>query len=401
MVLVADAGANPSVAASTGSGRFPGSGIAAPRDALERIVAEHELFQPLTVRSLTVPNRFAMAPMTRQASPGGVPGADVAEYYRRRAAGGVGLIITEGIRLPDPAAGYPYAVPTIAGDDVLAGWRRVVDAVHGEGATIAAQLWHQGAQRDDADGVVPVSPSGVDGLGNPKGRALEIEELPRVAHLYADSAATARALGFDAVEIHGAHGYLLDEFFWERTNLRTDGYGGSLSARTRFPAEVVAAVRAAVGPDYPIIFRFSQWKGTDYTATIAEDPTQLQELLSPLVEAGVDMLHPSTRRHYVPAFPDYDGELSLAGWAKKVTGLPVIAVGSVGLETQFRSEKRGQVIQPAPVDRLVEQFDAGEFDIAAIGRALLADPGWVNRLRNGELDGFTGYDPATALAALT
>lgn len=364
-------------------------------------MAEREFFQPLTVRSLTVPNRFAMAPMTRQASPGGIPGADVAEYYRRRAAGGVGLIITEGIRLPDPAAGYPYAVPTIAGDDALAGWRRVVDAVHGEGATIAAQLWHQGAQRDDADGVVPVSPSGVDGLGNPKGRALATEELPRVAHLYAESAATARALGFDAVEIHGAHGYLLDEFFWERTNLRTDGYGGSLSARTRFPAEVVAAVRAAVGPDYPIIFRFSQWKGTDYTATIADDPTQLQELLSPLVEAGVDMLHPSTRRHYVPAFPGYDGELSLAGWAKKVTGLPVIAVGSVGLETQFRSEKRGQVIRPAPVDRLLEQFDAGEFDIAAIGRALLADPGWVNRLRNGELDGFTGYDPATALAALT
>ncbi|MFY2858801.1 NADH:flavin oxidoreductase [Mycobacterium sp. THU-M104] len=364
-------------------------------------MAEHDLFTPFTVRSLSVPNRFAMAPMTRQASPGGIPGADVAEYYRRRAAGGVGLIITEGIRLPDPAAGYPYTVPTIAGDDVAAGWRRVVDAVHGEGAAIAAQLWHQGAQRDDADGVVPVSPSGVDGLGTPKGRALQADELPRVAQLYADSAATARDLGFDAVEIHGAHGYLLDEFFWERTNLRTDAYGGSLSARTRFPAEVIAAVRAAVGPDHPIIFRFSQWKGTDYTATIAEDPTQLQELLSPLVEAGVDMLHPSTRRHYVPAFPGYDGKLSLAGWAKKVTGLPVIAVGSVGLETQFRSEKRGQVIQPAPVERLVEQFDAGEFDIAAIGRALLADPGWVNRLRNGDLDGFTGYDPATALAALS
>ncbi|MGF2945970.1 NADH:flavin oxidoreductase [Mycobacterium sp. Lab-001] len=364
-------------------------------------MAEHDLFTPFTVRSLSVPNRFAMAPMTRQASPGGIPGADVAEYYRRRAAGGVGLIITEGIRLPDPAAGYPYTVPTIAGDDVAAGWRRVVDAVHGEGAAIAAQLWHQGAQRDDADGVVPVSPSGVDGLGTPKGRALSADELPRVAQLYADSAATARDLGFDAVEIHGAHGYLLDEFFWERTNLRTDAYGGSLSARTRFPAEVVAAVRAAVGPDHPIIFRFSQWKGTDYTATIADDPTQLQELLSPLAEAGVDMLHPSTRRHYVPAFPGYDGELSLAGWAKKVTGLPVIAVGSVGLETQFRSEKRGQVIQPAPVERLVEQFDAGEFDIAAIGRALLADPGWVNRLRNGDLDGFTGYDPATALAALS
>ncbi len=367
---------------------------------LHTVVATQDLFQPLTVGSLTVPNRFAMAPMTRQASPGGVPGADVAEYYRRRAAGGVGLIITEGVRLPDPAAAHPFSIPTLAGDDVLAGWSRVTEAVHADGATIAAQLWHQGAQRDDADGVVPVGPSGVDGLGQPRGRALETDELERIAELFAQSARTARDVGFDAVELHGAHGYLLDEFLWERTNLRTDGYGGSLSARTRFPAEVVAAVRGAVGPDYPIIFRFSQWKGVDYAASIADDPTQLQELLTPLVEAGVDVFHPSTRRHYAPAFPDHDGELSLAGWTKKVTGLPVIAVGSVGLETQFRSEKRGQIIQPASVDRLLEQFDAGEFDIVAIGRALLADPGWVNRLRAGELDGFSGYDPETALSAL-
>ncbi|BBZ36309.1 NADH:flavin oxidoreductase [Mycolicibacterium confluentis] len=358
-----------------------------------------DLFQPFTVGSLTVPNRFAMAPMTRQASPDGVPGPDVAEYYRRRAAGGVGLIITEGVRLPDPAAGHPYSIPTLAGDEVLDGWRRVVDAVHREGATIAAQLWHQGAQRDDSDGVVPVSPSGVDGLGNPKGRALRTEELPGVADLFAQSARTAREVGFDAVEIHGAHGYLLDEFLWTRTNLRTDEYGGSLAERTRFPAEVVAAVRAAVGSDYPIIFRFSQWKGTDYTASIADDPTTLQELLAPLAAAGVDIFHPSTRRHYVPAFPDHD-ESSLAGWTKKVTGVPVIAVGSVGLETQFRSEKRGQVIQPAPIDQLVAQFDSDEFDIVAIGRALLADPAWVNRLRDGELGRFGGYDPETALASL-
>ncbi|MCV7385713.1 NADH:flavin oxidoreductase [Mycolicibacter longobardus] len=363
-------------------------------------MAIDDLFQPLTVRSLTVPNRFAMAPMTRQASPDGIPGSDVAEYYRRRAAGGVGLIITEGIRLPDPAAGYPFSVPTLAGDEVLAGWRRVVDGVHSEGATVAAQLWHQGIERADADGVQPVGPSGINGRGEPRGRALRTDELPEVAQLYASSAATARDVGFDAVEIHGAHGYLLDEFLWERTNRRTDGYGGSLAERTRFPAEVVAAIRAAVGPDYPIIFRFSQWKGTDYAASIADDPTQLEELLTPLVRAGVDVLHPSTRRHYVPAFPDQDTDLSLAGWTKKVTGKPVIAVGSVGLETQFRSEKRGEVIRPAPLDRLVKQFEAGEFDVVAIGRALLADPTWVNRLRHNELDGFDGYDAAAALSAL-
>ena len=387
-------------AAATAEQNGKWSGIGAAAAALQARMALEDLFQPLTVRSLTTPNRFAMAPMTRQASPGGVPGPEVAEYYRRRAAGGVGLIITEGVRLPDPAAGYPSSIPTLAGDDVLAGWRRVVDGVHREGGTIAAQLWHQGAERDDADGVVPVSPSGLDGLGRPKGRALETAELPELAELFARAAVTARDIGFDAVEVHGAHGYLLDEFLWARTNLREDGYGGPIAGRTRFPAEVVAAIRAAVGPDYPIIFRFSQWKGLDYQASIAEHPEQLQELLAPLVDAGVDVLHPSTRRHYAAAFPDHDPDLSLAGWTGKLTGLPVITVGSVGLETQFRSEKQGELIRPASVERLVAQFDAGEFDVVAIGRALLADPGWVNRLRDGNLDGFSGYDPATALAAL-
>ncbi len=170
--------------------------------------------------------------------------------------------------------------------------------MHGHGGAIAAQLWHQGAERGDADGIVPVSPSGVNSLGEPKGRALRTDELAGVAGSFAAAARNARDVGFDAVELHGAHGYLLDEFLWARTNLRTDGYGGDLTARTRFPAEVVAAVRAAVGPDFPIIFRFSQWKQTDYAASIAGDPAELQELLAPLVDAGVDMFHPSTRRHH-------------------------------------------------------------------------------------------------------
>jgi 2,4-dienoyl-CoA reductase-like NADH-dependent reductase (Old Yellow Enzyme family) len=359
-----------------------------------------ELFRPLTVRSMTIPNRFAMAPMTRQSSPGGVPGPNVAEYYARRAAGGVGLIITEGVRLPDAAAGFPESIPTLAGADVLAGWRRVTKAVHAEGAVIAAQLWHQGAERGDADGVAPVSPSGVNGLGQPKGRALSSTELAGVAAQFALAARNAREVGFDAVEIHGAHGYLLDEFFWEKTNLRTDEYGGALSARTRFPAEVVAAVRAAVGPDFPIIFRFSQWKGTDYDASLVGDPTELQELLAPLVDAGVDVFHPSTRRHYAAAFPDVDPVLSLAGWTKKVTGVPVIAVGSVGLDTAFRDEGPRKQISPAAADQVVAQFDAGEFDVIAIGRALLADPTWVNRLRDDALDGFNGYEPESALSTL-
>jgi 2,4-dienoyl-CoA reductase-like NADH-dependent reductase (Old Yellow Enzyme family) len=360
-----------------------------------------DLFSPLSVRSMTIRNRFAMAPMTRSASPDGIPGADVAKYYARRAAGGVGLIITEGVRLPDPAAGWPTSIPTLAGDEALAGWRAVTNAVHGHGAAIAAQLWHQGAERDQRDGVVAVSPSGVNGAGEHKGRALGTDELAQVADLYAVAARNARDIGFDAVELHGAHGYLLDEFLWARTNLRSDRYGGDVGNRTRFPAEVVAAVRSSVGPDFPIIFRFSQWKQSDYSASIAEDPTRLQEVLGPLVDAGVDMFHPSTRRHYQPAFPNADPVLSLGGWTKKVTGVPVIAVGSVGLQTEFTPGLAGAPIAAAPVDRVLDQFVSGEFDVVAVGRALLADPTWVNRLRDDSLDGFNGFDARTALARLS
>lgn len=362
------------------------------------------LFTPVTIGSLTLPNRFAMAPMTRFASPAGVPGPDVAPYYARRAAGGTGLIITEGIRVPHRSAG-PDSVPRIDGVDVLRSWRAVTDAVHAAGGAIAAQLWHEGSQRDVVDGArvgqVPVSPSGIDVAGNRVGRALHTDELGTLADVYALAASNARRAGFDAVEVHGGHGYLLDQFLWEETNRRTDGYGGSLSARTRFPAEVVAAVRAAVGPGFPIAFRFSQWKINRYDAQLAATPAELEELLAPLIAAGVDLFHPSTRRHYLPAFPDQDPRLSMAGWVRKLTGLPVIAVGSVGLDTEFAFRLgAGERIPPAPVCRLLDEYEAGEFDIVAIGRALLADPGWVGRLRDGELDGFAGFDADSALARL-
>ncbi len=363
-----------------------------------------DLFTPLTIGSLRLRNRFAMAPMTRAASPGGIPGPDVAAYYGRRSAGGTALIITEGVRIPHPAAGWLGAIPELDGAEVLRGWRAVTDAVHAGGGAIAAQLWHQGAARGEHDGdaadQLPVSPSGLDVAGNPVGRALGTDELAPVADAYARAAVNARDAGFDAVELHGAHGYLLDQFLWAETNHRTDGYGGSLEARTRFPAEVVAAVRAAVGPQFPIIYRFSQWKMNRYDGSVAANSEELERVLGPLVDAGVDVLHPSTRRHYLPAFPDEDPQLSLAGWTKKVTGKPVIAVGSVGLETEFKPGGPGGPIPAAPVDRLLDQFDAGEFDIIAVGRALLADPNWVNHLRDGQLGEFGGFDAATALSRL-
>ena len=231
------------------------------------------LFEPFAVKSLQLRNRFTMAPMTRAFSPGGIPGDDVAAYYRRRAAGGVGLVITEGTYIPDPAAGSHTRVPLLYGQDSLAGWKSVVDAVHDEGGQIIQQLWHLGVERGPQPRLNPdvttASPSGIALDGTRLGREFTSSDLDALRESWVAAAVNARDVGFDGIELHGAHGYLLDQFLWDRTNVRSDGYGGSLEDRTRFPAEVVAAIREAVGEDFAIVYRFSQWKSNHYDSRIA------------------------------------------------------------------------------------------------------------------------------------
>lgn len=196
-----------------------------------------------------------MAPMTRNFSPDGVPGRDVADYYTRRATGGVGLIITEGTYIDHDSAGTSGRVPRFHGEEALAGWADVVDSVHRVGGAIIPQLWHVGVTRTKgAPPVVdaePVGPSGVSLEGEPKGRAMTQKDLDDVIGAFADAAAAAERLGFDGVELHGAHGYLIDQFLWAGSNRRTDAYGGDIVARTRFAAEIVAACRAAVSDAFP------------------------------------------------------------------------------------------------------------------------------------------------------
>jgi 2,4-dienoyl-CoA reductase-like NADH-dependent reductase (Old Yellow Enzyme family) len=178
--------------------------------------------------------------------------------------------------------------------------------------------------------------------------------------------------------VHGAHGYLLDEFLWPATNLRDDQYGGRRPAqRAAFPAEVVAAIRAGVGEDFPVIYRFSQFKNRQYDATVADTPEELAELLTPLVRAGVTAFHASARRFWEPAFPD--SNLGLAGWARRLTGLPTIAVGSVGLGEDFLISRD----RADSLSALLERYGRGEFDLVAVGRGLLANPDWVSRVRAG------------------
>jgi 2,4-dienoyl-CoA reductase-like NADH-dependent reductase (Old Yellow Enzyme family) len=363
------------------------------------------LLTPFDLRALTLRNRIVMSPMTRGFSPGGVPGQNVADYYARRAQRKVGLIITEGVGVDHPAALGAGSmnednVPLLHGDAPLAGWRRVVDSVHAAGGSIFPQLWHMGPIRQANSGPFPAAqscrPSGIwgpmDGFAPmppaylqammPLTRAMHDAEIADVIAGFGRSAANAKALGFDGIAVHGAHGYLIDSFFWAKTNHRTDRWGGDMRGRARFGAEIVRAIRRSGGPDLPIMLRFSQWKLQDYNGRLVSSPAELESMLRVLVDAGVDIFDASTRRYQEPAFPD--SPLTLAGWTKKLSGKPCMAVGGVGLQKDL----------PGTFENGSDAFDnladvrsriaSGEFDLVAAGRSILGDPDWVIKVERRE-----------------
>ncbi len=351
------------------------------------------LFESFQLKNLTLPNRIIMAPMTRSFSPGGVPTKEVAGYYRRRAEGGVGLIITEGTTIDHEAASFDPNVPNFHDKKALAGWQRVAEEVHAGGGLIMPQLWHVGAMRHADTGPHPeaasVSPSGLKYPGKATGVALSAKTTQAIIDAFARGAYEARQAGFDGVEFHGAHGYLIDQFFWEGTNQRDDDFGGQLVARTKFACDIISAARREVGDDFPLLIRFSQWKQQDFDHKMAPTPDDLLAFLQPMIDAGIDCFDCSTRRFWEPEF---DGSvLNLAGWVKKLTGMPTITVGSVGLDGEFVAAMGGESSGAAPIDGLVERLERGEFDMVAVGRALLLDAQWPSKIRNGDFDQLMAY----------
>lgn len=159
----------------------------------------------------------------------------------------------------------------------------------------------------------------------------------------------------------------------------------------------MTAVRHAVGPEFPIIMRVSQWKQQDYGVRIAETPTVMEDWLLPLVEAGIDVLHCSQRRFWEPEFPEIDGEngLNCAGWAEKVTGAATISVGSVGLDNDVTHAFSAKGSAPANLDRLIDRMEREELDLIAVGRTLLSDQDWVTKVENGEFTALSGFNPAS------
>lgn len=350
------------------------------------------LFEPFTINGLTLPNRFIMPGMQRMWCENGRPLPRLAQYYRRRVEGGVGLVITESCAVDHPSSTQTPQFTRI-NDATLDAWADCVRAVKDAGGRIFLQLWHEGAVRKEGgDGPYSqypsLSPSGLVYAGKPNGRACTAEDLASIRDAFVRGACAAREIGADGIEVHACHGYLLDQFLWAETNRRSDGYGGDdIRARVRFPAEIVAAIRAAVGSDFPISFRFSQWKEVNYDARIAPTPEDLGVMLSILRAAGVDVYHASARRFWIPEWPGSD--LGIAGWTKSLTDKPVIAVGSVGLDTDVMENffgKEAQSTGESGFRELLRRFHNREFDLVAIGRGQIGDPDWVNKIRAGRFD---------------
>jgi len=325
------------------------------------------LFEPYEVCGLSLPNRWVMAPMTRKQSPGNVPTDTVAEYYRRRAAGGVGLVITEGCLVEHPLASPDDDIPRISADTVSA-WQPVVSAVQKEGSRIFIQLWHQGPIARPGISALPVFEDGEEVV--PKADALQERAM---FDAFVAGAVSAKEAGFDGIELHSAHGYLLDSF------LRV--------GRVDYVCDLVREIRLQVGPEYPIAIRFSQWTVRDLEARQFDTPEELAQTLLPLKAAGVDIFHASTRRFWLPEFADSD--LNLAGWTRKITDAPTITVGNIGLTTiQFCGSG------PESANELQRRYDREEFDMVAIGRPLLSDAQWCLKVRGDRTDTITDHTPA-------
>ncbi|HWL01080.1 MAG TPA: 12-oxophytodienoate reductase [Microbacteriaceae bacterium] len=362
------------------------------------------MFEPIAVGPLTLRNRFVMPGMQREWCVDGAPTPRLAEYYRRRAAGGTALVNSEACAVDHPTSTqstrFAWLTPRTAD-----AWARCAAAVRGEGAEFFIQLWHEGAVRDEGgDGPYAehptLSPSGLLSGGTSRGRAMTTVELDEIEASFVRSAILAKSIGASGVEVHACHGYLLDQFLWAATNRRDDGYGGDdLRDRVRFPARIVASIRQAVGPDFAVSLRFSQWKEVDYDARIAETPEELRFFVETFQAAGVDMFHASTRRFWTPEWPELDPDLGLAGWVKRFTDLPVAAVGSLGLATDVMTSLEGgparQTGRPA-FHELIRRFERGDFDLMTVGRAQIADPDWVAKVRRDAIEELLPFDERIA-----
>jgi N-ethylmaleimide reductase len=348
---------------------------------MTNVLSDSPLLQPHVASALRLPNRVAMAPMTRGRADDatGVPHPAAPVYYAQRAS--AGLIVSEGV-WPMASGKNGPGQPGLATAAQVEGWQRVTTAVHAAGGRIFAQLWHGGRVSHpltQPGGQLPPAPSAVRMAGsifNREGwtdtvepRAMTVAEIEQTIEAFAAAARNAIRAGFDGVELHGANGYLIQEFIAENTNLRSDRYGGSLHGRLRFPLDVVDAVTAAVGPER-VGIRLSP--GNDENDIVEHDPaTTYRTLVDALTTRGLAYLHLLQAGDY-PSFEDLRPR-----WQGTLIGNV-----NAGAEPMSR-----EVAERLLVDRLI--------DVAAFGRLFLANPDLPLRFASGaplaQADGETFY----------
>ena len=332
------------------------------------------LFSPVVIGRMELKNRAVMPAMgTGYGGRDGQVTDRLVAYLKRRAAGGVGLIITEVCAIDRRGKGFPSELG-LWGDEFIEGFARLADTIHAEGGKVAAQLHHAGRETFKAvTGAVPEAPSALPSvIMRQPCEAMSRERIGEVVVAFAAAAGRTKAAGLDAVEIHGAHGYLLNQFLSPFSNQRVDEYGGSDENRARFVIEIVRATRAAVGPDFPVIVRLSAEEvvaggyAIDFTRWLAPR----------LIAAGADAIHASVGVYSTP------GNLSIAGFdtepgfnlgraraLKEAVSVPVIAVG--------------RIHDPALAEAALE---AGDCDLVSFGRQHLCDPDFLVKAKRGERD---------------
>ena len=349
------------------------------------------LFDNYKLKNITLRNRIVMAPMTRNQSPGGVPTDEVVAYYSRRAKAEVGLIITEGIEVSHKASSAYPNVPRLDSNNSKEGWKKVVEGIKKNNGSVIAQLWHCGGFRKLGMQPNPDVPgytaSGLVKPGKKVAHEMTLNDIKETIDAYASDAKICEELGFDGVEIHGAHGYLIDNFFWSGTNIRDDGYGGSLENRSQFVSEIIKAVRDNVSKDFIVGLRFSQWKQHDFEARLASNPDELKTILTSPVKSGLDYLHSSMRRFWESEFEGSDE--NLAYWTKKIAKIPTIGVGSVGLDSDFIDMTAPAT--PTSIDKAIDDISENKYDLIAVGRALLSDHEWVLKMKEGRVNDVIPY----------
>ncbi|KAJ3449606.1 putative binding oxidoreductase [Anaeramoeba flamelloides] len=330
---------------------------------------------------LTLQNRIVMAPMSRGSSTqeGNLITQEYIDYYTLRAKNEVGLIISEGVYV-NSTNGFTsrYNNTRLHNQEQMEGYRGLVEKIHETGSKFAVQLWHCGPASDD-----PIGPIKTQKWGKTVS-VITKEQMAQAKEDFVNSAKLAKEANCDAIELHAGGGFLLDAFI-SLTNDRKDGYGSTFEGRIKYPLEVIRAVREAVGEDFPLIYRVSQFGfGEDFSEIKWRNPQELKEFVLAIKGAGIDIIHVCDYKCTKITFDDQEEKNCLSAWAQKLSGIPVIATGGMTysntLIESFMSENKSPVSDPEPHLALIEN---NKVDLVGVARGFINNPDWVIKVKNG------------------